>query len=172
MEFCSIQRSDIKTIDELLHVYTQSNEDIFRKDYAGQYGSEEASRAALAQDYADFIAEFIAQDDRYIFAVRDSGIYVAALRIIRMSPGGWYIEALETSPEHRRKGFARCLLTQTLRCMRALSARSVVSVIGRDNIASQALHVSCGFTQTGKAAKDIEGAPVDHCRIFEYGYQK
>jgi L-amino acid N-acyltransferase YncA len=172
MEFCSVQSSDPETVAGLLHVYAQSNEYIYRKSYAGKYGTEETARAAFAQDYCDFITEFIAQDDRYLFAVRENGEYAAALRIIQMSEGGWYIEAVETAPEHRRKGCARYLLTQTLRCMRVLSARSIVSMTGKENAASCALHLSCGFSDTGKTAKDAEGAPIENCRVLEYVYIK
>lgn len=170
MEFCSIQCCDEKTIAALLCVYAQTTEEIYKKKYEGRYGSDKYARAALAQDYSDFIAEFITQNDRYIFAVKENETYAAVLRIIQMSEFGWYIEAMETAPQYRRKGFARYLLKQTLRCMRNLGAKTIISVIGNDNLASLALHISCGFTDTGKTPKDIEGAPFERFSIFEYQY--
>ncbi len=170
MEFCSIQCCDEKTIAALLCVYAQSTGEIYKKQYEGRYDSDEYARAALLQDYSDFIEEFITQDDRYIFAVKEHGEYIAALRIIQMSESGWYIEALETSPEYRRMGFARYLLKQTLRCMRTLGAKTIISVIGNDNLASHGLHTACGFENTGKIPRDIEGIPVGNCRVFEYVY--
>ncbi len=172
MDFCSIQSCDEKTIAALLGVYTQSTEEIYRKGYAGKYDSAKDARAALFQDYTGFIFKFLEQDDRYIFAVKENIECTAALRIIRMSEYGWYIEALETAPKYRRQGFARYLLKQTLRCMRTLGARNIVSIVRSDNPASRALHLSCGFADTGKTAKDIEGAPIEPCSILEYSYPR
>ena len=109
MEFCTIQSSDEKTIGELLQVYPESNAEFLKKDYIGRHDSEETAWAAFVQDYADFIAEFISQDDRYIFALREGGVIVAALRIIHISQDNWYLEALGTVPERRGLGCAiRC----------------------------------------------------------------
>lgn len=166
MEFCTIQRCDMNTVDSLLQVYAQGADDTFPKEYAG-YSDEEA-RAA----YAELISSFISHDDRYLFALREGETIVSALRVIHISQGNWYLEALGTALEYRGQGCARRLLDKTLRCMRALSARSIVSVVRADNAASLAVHEACGFTDTGKRAKDMEGVPLDDCIVYRYTYLK
>lgn len=170
MEFCSIDYLDDSTVTGLLHVYAETTADLFEKDFAGHYDNEEKAHAAQAQDYAHFIASFIAQDDRYIFALREDGVIAAALRVIHLGGDNWYLEALGTAPQYRAQGCARRLLTKTLRCMRVLCANSIVSVVRKDNAASRAVHEACGFSDTGDAAKDMEGTVIEECRIYRYIY--
>jgi L-amino acid N-acyltransferase YncA len=170
MEFCTIQSGDDKTASSLMKVYPESNADIYAKEYAGRFASEAAAWAAFARDYAGFIAEFVRQDDRYIFALREGGAIAAALRVIRISQGNWYLEALGTLPERRGQGLARRLLRDAARCMRTLCARSIVSVVRADNTASRAAHEACGFVNAGKTARDAQGSLIEDCLVYRYDY--
>ena len=170
MEFCSIDTVDDNTVAELLHVYAETTADLFEKDFEGQYDSEEKARAAQAVDYADYISAFLSQDDRYMFALREGAVIAAALRVIHIGADHWYLEGLGTAPEYRGKGCARLLLTETKRCMRVLSACSIVSVVREDNAASRSVHEACGFIDMGKASKDMEGAVIEECLIYRYVY--
>ena len=172
MKFLAVQSGNSEVIEGLLQIYAESNAQVYRKRYAKEYASELAAWNALLQDYVEFICEFVAQDDRYIFALREDDDWVAALRIIRMDGDGWYLEALETAPRHRRKGCARQLLNETIDRLRSLSARSIVSVVDRDNAASRALHETCGFVETSHAPKDVEGNPLEGCIVYQYTFHK
>jgi len=85
-----------------------------------------------------------------------------------MAQGGWYLEALETAPEYRGRGCARRLLLETVRCLKALSAHTIVSVVRRENAASRAVHEACGFEDTGRVARDMEGTPLEDCMIYRF----
>jgi len=172
MEFSIVQNGNPETIEGLLQIYAESNAQVYRRRYAKKYASELAAWNALLQDYTEFICEFTAQDDRYIFALKASGDWAAALRIIRMDEDDWYLEALETAPRYRRKGCARQLLNKTIDRLRSLSACSIVSVVGMDNAASRTLHEACGFVETSTAPKDMEGNPLKGCVVYQYIFQK
>jgi L-amino acid N-acyltransferase YncA len=54
--------------------------------------------------------------------------------------------------------------------MRTLGARSIASVVKAENAASRAAHEACGFTDTGKTAKDAEGNVIKNCLIYQYHF--
>ncbi len=170
MDFFSIDAIDQDTAQALLNIYPETTADLFEKDYARRYGNEEDAHAAQISDYLDSVAAFLSQDDRYMFALREGDVIIAALRVIHMGADHWYLEALGTAPEYRGRGCARRLLTETLRCMRVLQARSIVSVVKQDNTASRAAHEACGFKDTGKSAKDMQGAEIEDCLVYQYDY--
>lgn len=170
MEFCSIQSADDDTIAGLMRVYPETMEELYQKNYEGRYDSEIEAHAAQTHEYTESIATFLAQEDRYMFAFRDGDAIAAALRIIHMGEDNWYLEALGTAPEYRGQGIAKKLIKQTLRLMRTIPARSIVSLVRRDNEASRAVHEACGFLDTGMTAKDEEGTSVDECMVYHYIY--
>jgi L-amino acid N-acyltransferase YncA len=89
-----------------------------------------------------------------------------------MDEDGWYLEGLETAPKFRRKGCAKQLLNETIERLRGLSARSIISIVDQDNMASRALHESCGFENAGGTAKDLEGNAVEGCILYRYSFEK
>lgn len=168
MEFCSIQSADNDAVAALMHVYPETMEALYQKNFEGRYSTEADARTAQINDYTESIAAFLAQEDRYIFAFRDGDTIAAALRVIHMGEDNWYLEALGTAPEYRGQGIAKRLLKQTLRLMRTLPTHSIVSLVRRDNEASRAVHEACGFLDTGMTAKDEEGTTVEECMIYRY----
>ena len=68
------------------------------------------------------------------------------------------LEALETHPQHRRKGYA-------LRLMAAVLAGQsrVYSHVGKKNKASLGVHEKCGFRRISEQATYIDGSVNSHC---------
>lgn len=170
MEFVKIESGDPEAIAGLLRIYAESNAKIYRKRYAKQYASDFEAWNALMRDYTEFIWEFAAQDDRFIFALKEDNGWAAGLRVIRMEADDWYLEALETAPMFRRKGCAKQLLSQTIGYLRDLNARSIISIVEKENKASRSLHEACGFTLTDRTAKDLEGNVIENCVSYQYSF--
>ena len=67
------------------------------------------------------------------------------------------IEALETVPDERRKGYASQLITETLSFLRSKNIRKVYSHIDKRNVESLRVHIKCGFQRTAESATYIDG---------------
>ena len=72
---------------------------------------------------------------------QESGAYVSALRL-EPYKDGWLLEALETAPDHRRRGWAKALMRAVLEM---LGETTVYSHVSRRNEASLRTHYACGF---------------------------
>ena len=93
------------------------------------------------QDFYDYLrGEFFSQPgDLYCLWTVD-GIYVSALRLQKYQDG-LLLEALETHPGHRGRGYATALLQTVLRQI----PDQVYSHVAKDNAPSLRLHEKCGF---------------------------
>lgn len=98
----------------------------------------------------------------------EKGIYVSALRL-EPYRDGWLLEALETDPRYRRKGYA-------LQLVRSVTARpeyaKIYSHVHRRNVPSMMLHEACGFTKILDYAAYIDGSVNRHCVTLCYEYRK
>ena len=84
----------------------------------------------------------------------ENGQYISA---VRFEPyrDGILLEALETAPEHRGKGYAAKLVCAALL---QLQLQKVYSHVSKKNTASLALHERCGFVKVLDYAAYIDGS--------------
>lgn len=124
----------------LMNVYRESNE-----ENAADFWPDETPgrRMALAeQDFYDYLSRtFFAVPGAFYALWEEDGQYVSALR---MEPyqDGFLLEALETEPDRRRKGYARRLILEVLN---TLDHCKVYSHVNKRNQASLRTHETCGF---------------------------
>lgn len=118
--------------------------------------AEEAFRDYLRHDF--FTNEKAAY---YLWTV--DGICVSALRL-EPYKDGWLLEALETGPENRRRGYGENLIRSVL----ALSMGTIYSHVHKANGPSLAIHEKCGFCRISEAAAYIDGSVNDRCCTMRY----
>lgn len=88
--------------------------------------------------------------------------YISALRL-EPYRDGWLLEAVETRPDQRRKGYGSKLLS----AVAALPEFSkLYSHIHRRNGPSLRLHERCGFEKVLEYAVYIDGSVNDHCLTY------
>ena len=132
---------------QLMEVYSQSN--------------SEACNGNLLQAEQDFYAylrESFFCDPKAFYAVWErDGTYKAALR---MEPykDGYLLEALETAPSARRKGYATMLVKEVLNWQAEQGSTAVYSHVKKVNEASLAVHRACGFVEILDHAVYIDGS--------------
>ena len=115
------------------------------------------------QDFYGFLSEDFFPNG--ICCVWDeNGRYVAALRLQRWQDG-YLLEGLQTHRNHRRKGFAKALVTAALQ---ELKMDKVYVHIERDNIPSVALHQACGFQKILDHAIYLDGAVHPDADTYVY----
>ena len=142
---------------ELMCVYAEGNE----KNACELYGKMDINAAILTveQDFYQYLSQvfFPVKNAKYFVWV-EKGKYVSALR---MEPyeEGLLLEALETRPEYRMKGYASTLLRAAI----ASVDLPVYSHVLKDNFASIKTHLACGFEVVSDSAKYIDGTTNADC---------
>ena len=165
--------TDFSALDarKLMDVYAESNLD--NTDYFYPELSDKAE--AVRRVEADFLAflrdEFFAADGSAYWVLEEDDAWIAACRTSRIEPGLFYLEALETRPDQRRKGYAVRLLNELTAALKADGAFRLYDCVGKNNLASIRTHESCGFTIASDPGYDYlasEADPRDYGFVFEY----
>lgn len=134
-----ITQIDEDVISKLLSVYSESMDDMKRNFVS----DTEMSRA-----YATFLRNFVKKPNQLIIVEVFDEEWVSALRAIEAMKGHWFLEAMETKPDERKKGFGKELLRHTIGYLKVLGMSEITCTISQNNHKSQALHGKCGFIPT------------------------
>lgn len=135
---------------ELMAVYRESN--------VGNAQEQDIPIAQVEQNFADYLREdFFRQTGAFYCLWKENGRTVSALRLEPFEDG-LLLEALETMPEQRRRGYGKALVLAALDHVRNEYGKPVYSHVWKRNYASMALHAACGFTQVLDYAKLIDGS--------------
>ena len=141
--------------DQLMAVYVESN-----RENAEEFFSDlnvEAQTEMAEREFLDYLREdFFSQKGAFYAVWVEDGVYKAALRL-EPYKDGYLIEALETAPDERRKGYASKLITEVLPFLRSKNIGKVYSHVGKHNVASLRVHIKCGFQRTAESATYIDG---------------
>lgn len=119
---------------------------------------EKAAQSSLLQAEQEFYQYL--QD---VFFATPGGVYAiwteddAYISALRLEPykDGLLLAALETAPEHRRKGYAGKLICAVLT---EFADRKIYSHVSKTNAASLAVHEKCGFCKVADHAVYIDGS--------------
>ncbi len=104
---------------------------------------------------------FPTQGARYCLWLID-GRYVSALRL-ESYRDGLLLEALETHPSERRKGYAGALIKAVLA---QYPEEKIYSHVAKKNVASIKTHESCGFRRILEHAVYADGSVLQNCCTF------
>ena len=119
----------------LMDIYMEGN-----LEKAEEYGDGGLLRAE--REFYDYLREdFFRQQGTFYAVWTEQGSYVSALRL-EPYKDGWLLEALETAPDDRKKGYAKRLMGEVLEYM---GQAVVYSHVSRRNEASLRTHYACGF---------------------------
>ena len=148
----------------LMQVYVQSNRENAKDRYSRE--TEDAGIRLAEQDFYQYLRECFFPTPGAFYAVWSmEGCYVSALR---MEPyrDGLLLEALETAPEERQKGYAGMLIKSVLACV---PGQRVYSHIHKKNRASIRIHEACGFRMVLDYAVYADGSvlPSSITMVFE-----
>lgn len=136
---------------ELMDIYIEGNE-----EKAEQYGDGGLLRAE--SEFYDYLKEdFFKVPGAFYCIWQEKGQSVSALRL-EPYRDGWLLEALETAPPCRRKGYAKALVMAVLAYM---GDQIIYSHVSKSNKTSLQTHFSCGFEKWKDYATYIDGS-VNH----------
>lgn len=141
----------LRTFDEidrrrLMDIYRESN--LENTDYF--YPELTDKQAAVRRVERDFLryleTDFLASEKNALLVWEEQGIWTCALRLYCVRDGLYYIEALETRPDCRRRGYASRLLRETAELLKRRGTFRLCDNVGKENTASLAAHQACGFS--------------------------
>lgn len=145
----------------LMDVYVEGN----RKNGGERYPhlSESQQIMEAEQDFYQYLRECFFATKRAVYAIWIvDGIYVSALRL-EPYQDGLLLEALETAPSHRKKGYAKALIQAVLNFV---GEENIYSHIHKQNVPSIRTHESCGFHRILEHALYVDGSVNSNACTF------
>ena len=120
--------------------------------------------------YLDFMRNSFFNEGGTLLILSEGRRYVSALRLIEEAEGKYYLEALETNPDFRKKGYAKELLLQLQKYLKEKSGRyTLTSHVEKTNTASLNTHFAAGFEITADyIIEDGERYDSDYELTYKY----
>lgn len=123
--------------------------------------AEDLTAAIKEQEeyHVDFLLNrFLPKEENTYYVLEENGQWVSALRLTRIDDF-YYLEALETPEEQRRKGYGAKLIKEVIDLLKKQAPVIIRCNVKKDNAASLATHKKCGFV--------IENDPAINCLTGE-----
>ena len=115
------------------------------------------------QDFYQYLQQvFFAQQGAVYCIWQERGNYVSALRL-EPYKDGLLLEALETAPDQRRKGYACGLMDATISWLKEQGGGILYSHVGKKNTASLGVHEKLGFERISEMAVYADGSVDGRC---------
>ncbi|MCD8326851.1 MAG: GNAT family N-acetyltransferase [Lachnospiraceae bacterium] len=99
----------------------------------------------MIDNFKDFLRKFFADDRNAYYIWEADGEWVSALRLTRLE-GCYFLEALETKPECRKRGYSLELFTAVYEYLGQHGPFVIRDHVSKRNTASLAAHKRAGFT--------------------------
>ena len=170
-----IKITEYQKIDtrNLMDVYSESNyenTDYFFPDEA----DKEAAVQKVEAGFLDFLKnDFFNNTSATYWILEINGVYVSALRTCMIQKGQYYLEALETRPDYRRKGYGTILLSSVIDSLKENGSFRLCSCVSKKNIASLKTHEKSGFQIVSEEGYDYLNREADnHDFGLEYCYHE
>lgn len=154
---------------ELMEVYAGSN-----AEKASDWPDlpRDFALSLAEQDFRQYLTEVFFRTPGAVCAVWEvSGTYVSALRL-EPYRDGLLLEALETAPSQRKKGYAAALIREVQRQLASHCAVKLYSHVGKRNAPSRKTHEKCGFQVISDHAVYINGSVDYRCDTLVYEKEK
>lgn len=165
--------SDCGKIDQrkLMDVYSESNFENTAYFYPDETNKEVAVRK-VESGFLHFLKDdFFSNAKAAYWVLEEEGIWISALRTCEIQPGLYYLEALETRPDRRQKGYGASLLSGVLEEMKADGPFRLCDCVDKQNTASLKTHEKCGFRIVSETGYDyLNEEADDHDFGLEYRY--
>lgn len=149
-EFSEGQKRRIKMLERIENVNEQVIEKMFLL-YAESMADMEREfkdRDEMEASYAAFLKEFIENPKQMVFVETAEKQWVCGLRAVELEPGKWFLEAVETMPGQRNRGYGKKLIRHVTEFLKGIGAKKIDCIIGKSNLSSIKMHSDCGFKET------------------------
>ncbi len=168
-----IEITEYQNLDtrKLMDIYSESNYE--NTDY---FYPDETDKDAAVQEVEERFLDFLKNDffnikDATYWILEINDVWVSALRTCQIQEGLFYLEALETRPDHRRKGYGSILLSSVADSLKEDGPFRLCSCVSKKNTASLKTHEKSGFQIVSEEGYDyLHKEADDHAFGLEYRY--
>ena len=130
---------------KLMDIYSESNYKNTDYFYTHIRDTNEAIRK-VEENFLDYLKErFFKLDEPVYWVLEKDGMWVSALRVSKIQTALYYLEALETRPDKREKGYATLLLSGVVDSLKKRGPFLLCDCVSKQNSASLHVHQRCGF---------------------------
>ena len=164
---------EINTFDQvdrrkLMDIYRESNTENTDYFYPDVSDKDEALQKVEC-DYLNYIeCDFLAGSKNQYMILEHDRIWVCALRLYCVHDRLYFIEALETHPSYRRKGYAAQLLAGVIDLLKNRGDYTIRDCVDKKNTFSLLTHQKAGFVIYSDAGYDYLQNETDN---ESYGMQ-
>lgn len=151
---------------ELMKIYVEGN----LENGAAQAPDETVERQIqIGEDmFYQYLHDIFFTDTENCYAIwEEDGKYISALRL-EPYLDGLLLEALETIPDQRRKGYAAKLIQAVQHELFGQVGKSLYSHVSKNNVASLRTHEKCGFRILKNYAAYIDGSVNNRAYTLVY----
>ncbi len=169
LRFDSFAQLDARMLMDLYAEGNRENAEDFYPDDDPVIGIQK-----VEQEFLDFLKnDFLSKPENTYWVYTESGKYLSALRLTELDNRLFYLEALETHPDYRRKGYALKLLSEVTDTLKSDGPFSICDCVGKQNTASIETHIKAGFTIVSEAGYDyLQKESGEYHYGFAYRYDE
>ena len=149
----------------LMQVYREGNEE--NGAVLAPFETPERQRQMAESDFYDYLRTFFTIPGACYAMWEENGVPVSALRL-EPYEDGLLVEALETAPECRRKGYATLLLQSVQQHLGSHGPVRLYSHVHKNNRPSLSVHQHCGFQIVSDSASYIDGSVSANAYTLRY----
>lgn len=151
---------------KLMEVYREANQEHGREIAPGE--PEERQIALSEQDFYAYLHDsFFTRPDAVYCILEENKRYVSALRL-EPYMDGLLLEALETAPNQRQKGYAVQLIQAAQQMLEQQGSVRIYSHVSKKNFPSLKTHFHCKFEIYRDYAAYIDGSVNDRAYTLRY----
>ncbi|MBR4435881.1 MAG: GNAT family N-acetyltransferase [Clostridia bacterium] len=139
--------TQFKDIDQrkLMDIYLKGNLEEAEYQYPEIEDKQEAARL-IEESFLEWLeGEFFKRPEDTYWILEENGVWISALRTSRIEDGLYYLEALETHGDYRKRGYASTLVNAVIDALKEGGAFRLCDCVHKANEASLNTHKKCGF---------------------------
>ena len=155
---------------KLMDVYAESN-----RENAEEFFPDDDVQMGIGkveEGFLDFLKnDFLPKPENTYWVLEENGVYLAALRLTELEDRLFYLEALETHPGFRQRGYAVRLLRAVIGELKKTGPFRICDCVGKRNTPSVKTHEKAGFSIVSENGYDyLQKESGGHHYGFEYRY--
>ena len=156
---------------KLMDLYSESNQENTDHFYPDETDKALAVKKVEA-GFLEFLKnDFFTHDKSTYWILAENETWISALRTNRVRDDLYYMEALETRPDFRKRGYGSQLLAAVIGAFKLESSFRLCDCVRKTNIASLKTHETCGFRIVSEEGYDyLSGEKNDADYSLEYRY--
>jgi L-amino acid N-acyltransferase YncA len=126
----------------------------------------------VEEGFLDFLkSKFFTNVNSTYWVYEENGVWLSTARTCFLEPDIIYLEALETMPRERRKGYGYKLLSLMIEALKKEGIVRICDCVSKKNIPSLKTHEKCGFKIVSDSGRDYLNNDIDeHCYSLEYRF--